>query len=404
MNSAYVLRWAASWAIGMIALLALARPASAYPWMIRYDYGSCASCHADPSGAGPLTARGRDRSGLLTLGKEPRGDAPCDAEPPVAPGSGLLWGLVTPVHELRLGGDVRTTFSTVRTGDGPIDREIELPQADLAGDVKIGPLRAAASIGYAGTGSLRASLSRGSSENLVSRYHWIGYELDPAGKWLLRAGRIPVPFGIRTQEHALWVRSATRTTIDEDQQDGVALFASGGFWRGEVMAILGNYQLGPDDYRERGYSAYGEVALGSRMAVGASSLLTRARRDIYYRVTDYRQAQGLFFRAAPATPLVILAEGDWIYQSLTYNGHRGGYAGLLQADLEAKPGVHLVLTGEAMNEGRIDERPSYGMAGGAWWFFAPHADVRIDAGYRRLGYSGGAVDNVAWAVTFHVYL
>ena len=170
------------------------------------------------------------------------------------------------------------------------------------------------------------------------------------------------------------------------------------------MAILGNYQIRPDSYRERGYSGYVELAWSRHLAFGASSLFTRAQRDIFYRVTDYRQAHGLFVRYSPVQPLVVMAEADWRYQSLTYNGHRAGYSALVQADWEMKQGIHFMLTGEGNQEGNAGELASYGLGGSFISFFAPHANLRLDDTYRRLGQVGAAVDAFSWMMALHVYL
>ncbi|HYJ11210.1 MAG TPA: hypothetical protein VEX18_19440 [Polyangiaceae bacterium] len=45
------------------------------------------------------------------------------------------------------------------------------------------------------------------------------------------------------------------------------------------MAIAGNFQLRPDDYRERGYSAFVEVAPWDQFAAGVSSLVTHRELD-----------------------------------------------------------------------------------------------------------------------------
>ena len=51
-------------ALGLLLCLSPAS-AHAYPWMIRHDYTGCATCHADPSGAGLLTDYGRAQNVLL---------------------------------------------------------------------------------------------------------------------------------------------------------------------------------------------------------------------------------------------------------------------------------------------------------------------------------------------------
>ena len=52
-------------ALLLFALLGEER-AEAYPWMIKHDHPGCVQCHMDPSGAGLLTAYGREE-GEATL-------------------------------------------------------------------------------------------------------------------------------------------------------------------------------------------------------------------------------------------------------------------------------------------------------------------------------------------------
>ena len=58
---------------------------------------------------------------------------------------------------------------------------------------------------------------------------------------MLRAGRMNLPFGIRTFEHTLWARDLSRTTINDDQQYGLAAAFTDAHWHGELMAIAGNW-------------------------------------------------------------------------------------------------------------------------------------------------------------------
>ncbi|MGH7440194.1 MAG: hypothetical protein ACRENE_31260 [Polyangiaceae bacterium] len=293
-------------AAGLVVLLAAA-PASAYPWMIRHGYTGCAPCHTDPSGgAGALTEYGRAQSDLLLRMRYGETSETGEADRT----SELLGGIVPLPTEARLGGDFREAFFSNQIEGVPIQQQFITMRADLYGDVKIGRFRAAGAIGYEPQGDLTASLTRSADDNVVSREHWLGVELDEDGAWLLRAGRIALPFGLRMLEHNLWARSLTRTDLDSTQQYGLALSFSHDQLRGEVMGIAGNFQIRPDDYRERGYSAYIELAPTTSFAVGLSSLFTRATRDIVYDVTDYRFANGPFFRWAPTEQLVVLAEVD----------------------------------------------------------------------------------------------
>jgi hypothetical protein len=389
--------WALAVAFGLLVPLFFSSNAHAYTWMIRHGYSGCTPCHTDPSGSGPLTPYGRAQGELLLQSRY--GNTSEEASQL----AGFAWGQIQPADSVRLGGGFREAFFDLNVGGAPSNRLITM-QADLFGDFKIGRFRAAGTIGFAPTGDLPASLTRLPENNIISRDHWLGYELDEEGSWLLRAGRMTLPFGIRAIEHTLFARQLTRTDIDATQQYGVALSVSRDHVRGELMGILGNFQLRPDDFRQRGYSGFIEYAPLSTLALGASSLFTRATRDVIYGVTDYRYSNGLFVRYAPVQQLVLLAEGDSVFQSLTWHGHRGGYAGFLQADVEPVQGIHLMATGELMNGGTAGESPSYGGWLSAVWFFWSHMDLRVDNVFQVLGSPAGDTNVASILVQYHLYL
>ena len=183
-------------------------------------------------------------------------------------------------------------------------------QADVQGQVDVvGHFRANLSLGAAPTQGSGASLAG----SFISREHWLGYGMSD-DRFLLRVGRINLPFGVRSIEHTLWVRRATRTDLNDTQQHGVALAFDGSGLRAEVMAIAGNYQIRPDAYRERGYSLTAEYAVADRLALGVSSLVTHAARDLVLKVPNTRQAHGIFARYAPWQLLALLGEGDVLVQ------------------------------------------------------------------------------------------
>jgi hypothetical protein len=271
-------------------------------------------------------------------------------------------------------------------------------QADLAAAVVAGRFRAGASIGAVGTNGTPASLSG----QLVSREHWLGWAFGADDAFLVRAGRINVPFGIRSVEHTLWVRSTTRSDVNDTQQDGVTLAYTSEKVRGEVMGIVGNYQISPDDVRERGYSGYVEFAPTTRIAAGVSSRITHAEQDIYLRVPDTRQAHGLFLRASPWVPIALLAEADYIIESPTGATGSHSLATMLQADYEPWQGLHLTATGET-----LDIAGGGSVALGGWltatWFFAPHFDIRADFMDRTEVFGNQRIRVLAYMAQGHVY-
>lgn len=419
--------------------MAWASQASAYAWMIKHGYGGCATCHADPSGGELLTRYGRAQSDLVlrmrygrddvsaqasesdsdaaaddfdsfdSFDAEPMGEPePAAAEPAAAepapepaarepagpsPTSGFLWGLVDLPEALLLGGAYRHLVIYEPT-EGDVTT---FPmQADLYGQIRIGVVRAAASVGAAKVpaGSPHArkaqvTTGQGDTLQLISRSHWIG--VDPSRELSIRAGRLNLPFGVRIPEHVMWVRDATLTDRESDQQHGAAVAYTGRRWRGEVMVIAGNYQLSPDDFRERGYSGFAELLVFDRTGVGISSLVTRANADLRTLEPDttWRHAHGGFGRVTASDALVVLVEAN----ALLGSRHDPGYVGMLQADYELVQGLHLMGTAEVLDagfssSGGLERAAGFGeprFAG--WlsvdWFFLPQLEARVDAVARQ---------------------
>ncbi|MBI2393202.1 MAG: hypothetical protein HYV09_26695 [Deltaproteobacteria bacterium] len=213
-----------------------------------------------------------------------------------------------------------------------------------------------------------------------------------------------LPFGTRSLEHTAWVRSATRTDLNDAQQHGVAAAYSGEAWRGEAMAILGNFQIGPDDYRERGWSAFVERAFGSRWVLGASTLGAFADRDRATRAKLHREAHGLFLRGAPLEKLALLAEADVLLRRPEGGELATGWTSMVQVDLEPLQGLHLLATGEALRDARPGVSTGIGGWLSAWWFFAPHADARVDALVRDIPTPAGNVRSTAVLFQLHAFL
>jgi len=301
-----------------------------------------------------------------------------EAEPSAA--SKFLLGAVSPPEALTLGGWVRQGYIwNVVDGKLVDHRELQM-RTSLAAALRLGPLRAEGELGYASANSqtqLAQVTHNQDGANLVSRQHWVGLAFaDDAG--LVRAGRINIPFGLRNPEHTSFVRAATLTDINQDQQDGVAVSITKDSWRAEVMAILGNYSLRPDAFRERGLAGYAEAALSSTVAVGVSALATRADSALDTRAPALRQAYGLTARAALWKPLVLTAEIDALLSSLLGRGIvHTGLAGWLQEDLEVLQGLHLISALERLSP-TDGSAAQLGWWGGLEWFPYPHLDVRAD--------------------------
>lgn len=284
-------RRAATSAALAVALAGAPAPALAYPWTIKDGYAHCASCHVDPSGGGTLTDYGRAQAEILVRTHF----GPAAVEDPGKMAE-FAFGVLPLPAPLSLQVDTR---GIVIPQPGNV-RAI-LMQADLRGAVEAGPVVASASIGAVSEGGEAAWLTSNTASgwNLVSRECWAG--VRPLKGLLLRAGRMNLPFGLRTEDHLLFVRSATRTDLNDQQQVGAAASYTGKQVRAEVMGIAGNLQVRPDSFRERGYSAYATFSVSKRVEVGASSMVTAAETDVETLAPRTRQAHGLFTRASPGS-------------------------------------------------------------------------------------------------------
>jgi hypothetical protein len=221
---------------------------------------------------------------------------------------------------------------------------------------------------------------------------------------MIRAGRMNLPFGVRTENHVLYVRSATRTDINDSQQLGASVVYSSKKFRFEGMGIAGNLQVAPDDFRERGYSLYGTYAVNKKFELGISSLLTHAKADIETYAPKTRTANGVFVRAAPLDSLAILAESDFLLNKDEGEGSKG-IASSLVVDWEPKQGVHVMAIGQHCKADFGDGESGAWTAGGAvQWFLAPRFDIRADAFDGVLDCTDGVTPSFLGLVQGHFYL
>ncbi len=334
--------------------------------------------------------------------------ASAPAEEPAALSS-FLFGVVSLPESLLLGGSYR--HMNIIAPSGPKKFRTFPMMMDLYGQLQLGKFRAGGSVGAARVAvgspfarSAQVTANQGKDWNVLSRTHYVGYDALP--ELTLRAGRLNLPFGVRIPEHNMWVRQQTRTDRESGQQHGLAAAYTGEKFRTEVMAIAGNYQINPDQYRERGYSGYLEYFAGDTAAVGVSSLVTVAKNDrvLVDGEPMTRHVHGGMARLGFSEEVAFLAEVDALLRSR----HEAGYVGFAQLDYEPLQGVHVMLTGEIMDEGhsKATDAPARSPGSGkpklggwlsASWFVFTHFDVRLDA-IQRTG------EDLSILAQLHVYL
>lgn len=363
--------------------------AHAYAWMIKHGFSKCGSCHTDPSGGETLTKMGRVESEYLLSAGGNDFDVPSD-------GAQFLWGLIEEPDNVRLGGSYRHMFIYTASVPGLPSTTRHFPmQADLYGAATFGSLSLGLSLGVA-RGIEGATHVRGAQLNqeegegfiLLSRTHYLGLWLTPEA--LLRVGRLNLPFGVRIPEHVMWARESTRTDRESDQQHGASLTYARGRWRTETMIVIGNFQINPDRYRERGITTSVEYLLTPTLALGGSALVTRAQEDAFTRADNaVRYAFGVNGRYGISPQISLLGEFDLLQDK----GRTRGYTGFVQADYEPLRGLHLMLTGEVLDQGALESgdvdiiRGAGAARYGSWvsidWFLATHLELRLDGVMRQ---------------------
>lgn len=369
---------AAAGGVAVAALALRAEPARAYPWMIHHGYTACAQCHVDPSGAGLLTDYGRAQAEILLRS---RYDESADQNPGKV--KDFLFGAVPVPDPLHLQADVRGMLIPQ-----PGNVRGILMQSDLRAGVQTKAFLASAALGVVSEGGQEAWVTSDEGFNLVSREYWVA--VNPSKSFTVKAGRMNLPFGLRTEDHILDVRDATRTTINDQQQTGLSVFYNSRKWRAELMGIAGNFQVRPGTFRDRGYSLYVAYAPENTLELGVSSLFAAARTDLATLVPRRRMAEGVFVRWAPVEPLAVLAEADLLLD----RGPDGGALGVVTTaivDYEPVQGLHLQAIGEQCDPAFGDDAASaITGTGAAQWFFLPHADLRLDGGYGTVFCTPGA--------------
>ncbi len=403
-SSSKLVRWVGVLLLGLF-VTAWAKPAAAYAWMIRHEYSACATCHMDPSGGGIMTLYGRAQSeGILRT----RYGTVSDTEDPTKLG-GFLFGAVRLPEQLLLQGDVRAAGLFVKPpAPTPWVKRFLLMQADAAAGVAIGRFRASGTLGVVNEGAQGASVfnftKSGADAKIVSRQYWAGVAIGNDSQFLLRAGRINMPFGLRILEHTSYVRASTRTDYNASQQHGVAFAWTTDKWRAEVLGIAGNFALRPVKYHEYGYAGYLERSFTPQVAAGLSSLITYTPEELAAAAPAFRHAHGAFARYAPVKAFVLMAEVDMLLRSPKNERFDAGGVVFVQADVMPLQGLHLIGTLESKDEAFAKGPPSYGAWASVQWFFLPHMDVRVDAIMRDepVGEARATVPSIL--AQYHVFL
>ena len=242
--------------------------AHAYPSSIGLGYGSCATCHYNTNGNGPLTDYGRAlfatayaaKPWISALGKT---DEELGAKSGFL-GSVELPSFLRPYAGFRglylvsdLGGDASSSRFIPMDAHAGLTLKFFKDRVYLSGSLALAP-----STSVAADGSLVRKTV------LVTREHQL--TVRPWKFLDISAGFSDITYGIRVPEHNSWIRSLTG--LDQrDQTHGVIVHLSTAELDFNVHGFLGNL-FQEASLRQAGVSVSGEVEPLERIRFGASFL------------------------------------------------------------------------------------------------------------------------------------
>ena len=110
-------------------------------------------------------------------------------------------------------------------------------------------------------------------------------------------------------------------------------------------------------------------------------------------------------RYSPVEQIVVYGEGDLLVEDRNSDNFTGN-TGFVAVDYQIVQGLHLKGTGEWLSYSIDTQADTVGAWGTVQWFFAPHADIRVDVIQRSANTpsTGLKVDTTTGLGQLHFYL
>jgi hypothetical protein len=342
------LRLTRGYLVGAFILVAVSllapREAVAEPYLAVQNGYKCVNCHVNPSGGGLRTAFGDIFSeNLLPANSLPAGF-------PVWTGKIASF--------LRMGGDVRASWSRSEVPNNPTQDQRQLDQLRLYADVALIPERLGIYIDE--------KVAPGDKQEME------GYVRlnDASHGWYLKAGKFYLPFGWRLQDQTAFVRELSginMTTPDTGAELGIET----GNWSAQLdysndinnASALSRHQV------------TGQVVwVQPRYRIGVATSQVSAS-------TGNRSTNGVF--AGVRTGHVAwLGELDLVHDDGFADGGRSQLAGFGELDWALRRGQNLKLTAEIQDPDRAVPQDQF-TRWSAVYEFTPIAFVQMRAGVRK---------------------
>ena len=333
--------------IAVVAMLCLLpKPAAAEPYLAIESGLKCAMCHTNPSGGGKRTLFGMTYA-RTTLA----------ARTLLANESTEGWN--SEVNRwLGIGGDFRGGYSSTDTPGSPDRSDWMTTKATAYLELRAIP----------GLLTIYADeqLSPGNS---LSREAYL--LVTPAdGKFTIKAGQMFLPFGLRLQDDASFVRQRSGINFDTPD-DGVEFGLELPKWSAQVALSNGTGGAGSSPGKDQ--TSLSMTYVLPRWRLGTSL-------NINNDPLGDRNMQALFagFRTGPIS---WLAEIDFISDDLPGGGSRDQLGSLLEGNWRFRKGQNLKVSYEFLEPSDLigdDEQERYSVV----WEYSPFQLLQTRVGYR----------------------
>lgn len=382
----------AGWLVA--ALFVLPKSALGYANFIAAGYKSCATCHFDPNGNGPLTDYGRALWATHIADRPPWARDASDEE--LGEQSNFLFRTPFPKY-FRGSLDYR---GLVMARD--VTRKAAWRYVTMRADATVvlrtdedNTLFAVGNLGYIEDKRASSTGAAGQAKNMISRAHYVGYH--PNKNWTFQAGFTDFIYGLRIPDHVAYSRQKTELA-ENDQTHGVVATYQQKKWEASFQAFAGNlYQ--DAGVRPKGASGRFEMEIAENRTFGASWL---------YSTSDFRSRVlgGLFSRVKLFEESSLIAEIGVIHNS-PKNGDPALQGSYLFAQYfgPLRRGLYFLPTAEFYTERTFVPAPRYFRLGpGIQWFPFQRVELRADLqGQYQVAPSGNTFQ-INWFAQLHVSL
>jgi hypothetical protein len=350
----------------LAALAGFSGTAAAEPYLAVEAGFKCAQCHVNPTGGGKRTpfgeiyARTQISAEAVTLDK--------NAKPWT--GDVTKW--------FATGADIRGGYDSVATPNQPTESDFALT-------------RATAYLDFTALPNLLQFYvdEKVAPDNVENREAYV-LVTPHNGRYVIKAGQMFLPFGLRLQDDDAFVRQQSGVNFRAPDH-GIELGLELPKWSAQAAVTKGAADNGSDD----------------RLSLSAVYVLPRWRLGASYNKNPDplgdREMEALF-AGWKTGPIAWLAELDFITDDIPSGGSNRIYASLIEGNWRLHKGHNLKVTYEFLNPSNHqaeDEQERYS----AVWEYSPIQFVQSRVGIRR--YNGipniPASNRNEWFAELHVY-